>query len=193
MAVPRNHDRRVAFSLRKSHPAQHWQGHVNWRTALQQVVVLGEHDFALLAFGFFVGLVRCNGVVLGVADRILQLADGRLGLALDLLSGAFDLGPGVAGHVSYMTLCASHYFVDRAFDSVLIHLYPSMDQKSLQIASGHWQAMHVSRILLKAAWGAVYSNFRVAVTGADELQWLFPQEKATLLDLRCRTLTLELP
>jgi hypothetical protein len=37
-----------------------------------------------------------------------------------------------------------------------------------------------------------HSNFRVAVMGADELKWLFPQEKATLLDLRCRTLTLEL-
>jgi hypothetical protein len=42
-------------------------------------------------------------------------------------------------------------------------------------------------------WTYRYGNFRVNAGWADKLKWLFHQEKATLLDLRYRTLTLQLP
>jgi hypothetical protein len=42
-------------------------------------------------------------------------------------------------------------------------------------------------------WTHRYGNFRVTVGEADKLKWLFHQEKATLLDLRYSTLTLQLP
>jgi hypothetical protein len=53
-----------------------------------------------------------------------------------------------------------------------------------------WESAQDSA-LSQLAFPQRHRNFRVAVRGADELKRLFPQEKAALLDLRCRTLTLE--
>jgi hypothetical protein len=57
----------------------------------------------------------------GIACRILHLADSRLDFALDLLSGASDLSPGVAGQAANLPLCVTHHFVDCALHSLLIH------------------------------------------------------------------------
>jgi hypothetical protein len=62
-----------------------------------------------------------------VAARILQLADGILDLALDLLSGAFDFSAFIAGQISDVALGASNDFVNRAFHSVLVHFSTSVD------------------------------------------------------------------
>ncbi len=76
------------------------------------------------------------------------------------------------------------------------------ERKAVQGGRLHrWQPA-VCDVILNAAG---YSNFRVAVMGEHELKWLFPQRgpcgqvfvrgvevKATLLDLRYRTLTLKM-
>src|SRR5208283_2520914 len=62
-------------------------------------------------------------VGLRIPDRILQLAYCGLNFALDLLRRSFNLGPGVAGQISYVTFGASHNFVDCSVNSLLIHRY----------------------------------------------------------------------
>jgi hypothetical protein len=49
IAVPRNHNLRVAFSSRKRHLSRFWQGHVNCGSALQGVGIM--HDI-LVALAF---------------------------------------------------------------------------------------------------------------------------------------------
>ena len=91
---------------------------------LELLVAPGELGIAFFAPGFFVFRMDYIGLVPGVVRRILQLADCRFDLAFDLLDRALDLGTGIAGQVPDMTLCVSHHFVDRAFDSVVVHFFP---------------------------------------------------------------------
>jgi hypothetical protein len=90
---------------------------------LRQIAILRDDNLAALVPGFLAALVLCGGIIVGIANRILRLADGRLNFALDLLNGASNLGSGIAGQVSGMPLCASHHFVDCALHSLLVHLY----------------------------------------------------------------------
>jgi len=83
--------------------------------------MIRDDNLAALASGFLVALALCRGIIVGIANRILRLADNRLNFTLDLLNGAFNLGPGVAGQVSGLPLCASHHLVDRALHSLLVH------------------------------------------------------------------------
>jgi hypothetical protein len=66
-----------------------------------------------------------GSVGFGIACRILHLADSRLDFAFDLLSGASDLGPGIAGQAANLPLCVTHHFVDCAFYSLLVHEFTS--------------------------------------------------------------------
>jgi hypothetical protein len=90
-----------------------------------QDAIVRDDNLAALAPGLLFALVLCGGVIVGIASRILRLADDRLNFALDLLNGASNLGPGVAGQVSGMPLCASHHFVNRALHSLLVHFSTS--------------------------------------------------------------------
>jgi uncharacterized sodium:solute symporter family permease YidK len=49
---------------------------------LQQFMILGEYDLAMLTFVLSVLPVRNSGFVLGITDRILHLAHGILNFAL---------------------------------------------------------------------------------------------------------------
>jgi hypothetical protein len=86
-----------------------------------------EDNLDALVPGFLAALVLCGGVTVGIANRILRLADSRLNFALELLNCASNLGSGVAGQVSGMPLCASHHLVDCALHSLLVHLYHLME------------------------------------------------------------------
>jgi hypothetical protein len=88
---------------------------------LEQVVILDQLGVALLAIGFFVSFVLCGGIVFGIVNRILQLADAGLDFALDLLNCALDFGLGVAKRTSDMTLGASYGLVYCALYCVLVH------------------------------------------------------------------------
>jgi hypothetical protein len=77
------------------------------------------------ALDFRAAFVVCGSVPLGIANRILRLANGCFNFALDLLSGASNFSSSVAGQVTGFPFCASHHFVDCAFDSVLVHLFTS--------------------------------------------------------------------
>jgi hypothetical protein len=90
---------------------------------LEQVVILDQLGVALLAIGFFVSFVRGDGIVLGVVNRILQLANAGLNFALDLLDGAFHFGLGVAERASDMTLGVSYGLVYCALYCVLVHFF----------------------------------------------------------------------
>jgi hypothetical protein len=92
-------------------------------------MIFGEYALAMLGFSLFLCLARSGEVVFGITRGILHLAHGILNFALQLLSTAFDLGPGVACQSSDMALGASHHFVDRSFYSVLIHHSTSVDSK----------------------------------------------------------------
>jgi hypothetical protein len=79
----------------------------------------------MFAPGFMAGSVWCGSVIFGIPSRIFYLANSRLNFALDLLSGASNLGPGVAGQAANLPLCVTHHFVDRAFYSLLVHNFTS--------------------------------------------------------------------
>ena len=65
-----------------------------------------QNALAAPAPGLLFALVLYGGIIVGIANRILRLADGRLNFALDLLNGASCLSSGIAGQVSGMPLCA---------------------------------------------------------------------------------------
>ena len=90
---------------------------------LRQVAIFRDDNLDAFVPGFLAALVLYGGVTVGIADRILRLADGCLNFALDLLSGASNFGSGVAGQVSGMPFCASHHLVECALHSLLDHLY----------------------------------------------------------------------
>jgi hypothetical protein len=66
-------------------------------------------------------LVLAVDVRTGVAGRVLYLAHDLLRFALDLLSGAFNLGFGVARPLADLALRTSCGIVDCTFYAVLIH------------------------------------------------------------------------
>jgi len=66
-------------------------------------------------------LVLTVNIRTGVAGRVLHLAYDLLRFALDLLSGAFDLGIRVAGPLADLALRTSCSIVDCTFYAVLIH------------------------------------------------------------------------
>jgi len=79
----------------------------------------------------------CRGAVQGFAHYIFQLAPGCLDFAFYLLNKAISLRTHVASPASNTALCAAHSLVDRAFHSILVHLFTSshivapMDSRTL--------------------------------------------------------------
>src|SRR5580658_10265526 len=85
--------------------------------------VLCDCCVAMLALDARVCLVRSFDAVLSITSRILNLAPGVLHLAFYLLNGAFNLRLGIAGQISYLALRAPNNIVDRAHNSVLVHVF----------------------------------------------------------------------
>jgi hypothetical protein len=115
--------------------------------------------------GLLAALVLCGGVTVGIANRILRLADGRLNFALDLLNGASNLGTGVTGQVSGMPLCASHHLVDCALHSLLVHFFHLLGRMHLY-AAGRWPIWNTKNIP---------SGFSPAKTSFPLAHFLFAQ------------------
>src|ERR1035438_7398694 len=112
----------------------------------RQVTILRDDYLAAPVACFLAALVLCGGVIVGIANRILRLADGRLNFALDLLNCASNLGPSVAGQVSGMPLCASHHCVDCALYSLLVHFSTSwVECSSARQAAGLYGTQRTDR------------------------------------------------